>query len=398
MIPAPIPFNQKPLLQEQQQYIVWLEAEVARLRREAQAYKDQLEALRSEQRREQDEQLLEDLQKEADALAAKDAKNKEFAEWAFPMLAAAEEQKPRRKNMLYNLDVIIRIPGIEQFKVRAILDTGATLSVIREDAVPPQALEENSYTVSFSGINSTQTTRMRLKNGTMEIGGSIFRIPYVYSFPFKLGEDIQFILGNNFIRAMHGGIRIEGDTVTIYKNVTSIQTKQTVSILRGEIEDDFNYEVYQYLGAIESMDEAMNKRFINKFTALINRLKDQGYIGEDPLKHWVKNQVKCKLDIKNPDMIIEDEPLKHVTQYEELLYQDLTDMVRKTVENIKQLGEIQRTKLHYFINHATSDNWYSDCLSHVRGQVQATDIALRAAEHMEGCSENLIRVIKDLPL
>ncbi|CAL5354268.1 unnamed protein product [Camellia sinensis] len=43
---APIPYNQKPLLQEQQEYIRWCEAEMKRLREEAIQYKTELEELK----------------------------------------------------------------------------------------------------------------------------------------------------------------------------------------------------------------------------------------------------------------------------------------------------------------------------------------------------------------
>lgn len=44
---------------------------------------------------------------------------------------------------------------------------------------------------------------------------------------------------------------------------------------------------------------------------LLKELKEQSYIGDNPLKHWSKNKVICQLDIKNPDFIIEDRPLKN---------------------------------------------------------------------------------------
>lgn len=45
------------------------------------------------------------------------------------------------KNMLYNMHVEFEIYGIPRFKVRAILDTGATTCCIDKDSVPAEALE-----------------------------------------------------------------------------------------------------------------------------------------------------------------------------------------------------------------------------------------------------------------
>ncbi|GKD59671.1 hypothetical protein Tco_1297180 [Tanacetum coccineum] len=44
----------------------------------------------------------------------------------------------------------------------------------------------------------------------------------------------------------------------------------------------------------------------NLIQPVIERLKHQGYIGEEPLKHWKKNGKLCKIDIINPDITIED--------------------------------------------------------------------------------------------
>ena len=63
----------------------------------------------------------------------------------------------------------------------------------------------------------------------MTIGNNTFRIPYTYAFTMKLGDDIQMIIGCNFIRAMQGGVRIEGNTVTFYKNLTTINTLPYIS-------------------------------------------------------------------------------------------------------------------------------------------------------------------------
>ncbi|XP_028075598.1 uncharacterized protein LOC114277843 [Camellia sinensis] len=54
----PIPYNQKPLLQEQQEYIRWCEAEMKRLREEALHYKNELEELKLQIQLEKDEKEL----------------------------------------------------------------------------------------------------------------------------------------------------------------------------------------------------------------------------------------------------------------------------------------------------------------------------------------------------
>ncbi|GJT19075.1 Orf y [Tanacetum coccineum] len=67
------------------------------------------------------------------------------------------------------------------------------------------------------------------------------------------------------------------------------------------------------------------------------RLKHQGYIGEEPLKHWKKNGELCKLDIINPDIAIEDRPLKHVTP-------TMEDSFKKHVDSLLKIGAICPSK------------------------------------------------------
>ncbi|XP_042375935.1 uncharacterized protein LOC121969765 isoform X1 [Zingiber officinale] len=153
--------------------------------------------------------------------------------------AVAATSSPRLvKNMLYNLTIEIEIPGIQKFKLKAILDTEATTCCVDQRSVPKEALERNTFVVSFSRIDSQQTANMKLKNGRMIIGDNTFHVPYTYSFPMVLGDNIQFIIGCNFIRAMQGGLRIEGNTVTFYKNLTTINTLSSVHAAIEELEMD----------------------------------------------------------------------------------------------------------------------------------------------------------------
>nr|GFC11873.1 ORFIII-like polyprotein [Tanacetum cinerariifolium] len=74
-----------------------------------------------------------------------------------------------------------------------------------------------------------------------------------------------------------------------------------------------------------------SKAFLEQFKPVIERLKHLGYIGEEPLKHWKKNGELCKLDIINPDVTIEDRPLKHVTPAME-------DTFKKHVDRFHQVA------------------------------------------------------------
>ncbi|KAK8502255.1 hypothetical protein V6N13_103603 [Hibiscus sabdariffa] len=80
-----------------------------------------------------------------------------------------------------------------------------------------------------------------------------------------------------------------------------------------------------------------NQKFEKAYQRLIIELKDQGYIGDDPLRHWAKNDIVCKLDIINPDIFIQDNPQKKVTPTEQ-------DSFRNHVEQLLKLKVIRPNK------------------------------------------------------
>ncbi|GJT19819.1 Orf y [Tanacetum coccineum] len=154
-------------------------------------------------------------------------------------------------NQLYNVKVEFDIPNCIAFGTTAIIDTGASTCCINKKIIPKEALEP-----------LTQI----------------------------LQQSIEMLIGANFLRSMKGGIRIEGDEITIYKKVTKIKTSNQTEI--AEIAE---------------------------------------------LEHWKKNGELCKLDIINPDITIEDRPLKHVTPAME-------DSFRKHVDSLLKIGAIRPSK------------------------------------------------------
>ncbi|GMN75658.1 hypothetical protein TIFTF001_056865, partial [Ficus carica] len=268
--PPPTPMNPRKLILEQQNHIQWCEVEIERLQKEVEYYKTLYQnALRTTG-------ITEELKGDYEELVKEDNRRKERSKgiviqepeqanflWNEQVNKVAAEEKPRKlvKNMLYNFEVEMDIPGVRRFVVRAILDTGATTCCVDQNSIPQEALEENTYLVRFSGVNSTMTANKKLKGGRMYIGKNVFRIPYTYSFPIKMEDGVQMIVGCNFIRAMYGGVRIEGNTVTFYKNLTVRES------------------VYINIGT-------SRETFLKKFEPLIKELKEGGFIGENPLKHW----------------------------------------------------------------------------------------------------------------
>ncbi|CAL5349298.1 unnamed protein product [Camellia sinensis] len=147
------------------------------------------------------------------------------------------------------------------------------------------------------------------------------------------------IIGCNFIRAMYGGVRIEGDNVTFYKNVITIQTRQSVNLLEElEEEEDFTVDHY-YEPSMEWLFHSthINPHFEQQFEELMMQLKTCGIIGDDPMKYWSHNQITCKLDLKNPDFTINDRPMKHITPA-------MKESFKKHIDQLLQLKVIRPSK------------------------------------------------------
>nr|GEW80664.1 pre-mRNA-splicing factor ATP-dependent RNA helicase DEAH7 [Tanacetum cinerariifolium] len=82
---------------------------------------------------------------------------------------AAEDQgetKPKvRKvvNQLYNVTVEFDIPNCPFFKIKAIIDTGASSCFINKEVVPEEALELLMYSINVNGLNSQQPAKHKIR-------------------------------------------------------------------------------------------------------------------------------------------------------------------------------------------------------------------------------------------
>nr|GEY21469.1 retrotransposon protein, putative, Ty3-gypsy subclass [Tanacetum cinerariifolium] len=97
---------------------------------------------------------------------------------------------------------------------------------------------------------------------------------------------------------------------------------------------EVNEEEFLKINKSIYFNQELSKAFLEQFKPVIERLKHQGYIGEEPLKHWKKNGEFCKLDIINTDITIEDRPLKHATPAME-------DSFKRHVDSLLKIGAIR---------------------------------------------------------
>ncbi|GKA40520.1 Orf y [Tanacetum coccineum] len=185
-------------------------------------------------------------------------------------------------NQLYNVNVELEITNCPMFGTTAIIDTGAPACCINKKIIPEDALEPLTHTVFFNDLNLRQQATHRINQGSLLIEGNKFKIPLIYAFDMNDSNGIEMLIGANFLRLMKGGIRIEGDEITIYKTVTRIKTSNQTEVAEVAI-------------------------------------------------------TELKLDIINSDITIEDRPLKHVTPAME-------DSFKKHVDSLLKIGTIRPSK------------------------------------------------------
>nr|GEU79030.1 ORFIII-like polyprotein [Tanacetum cinerariifolium] len=212
-------------------------------------------------------------------------------------------------NQLYNVKVDFEIPSCPMFRTTAIIDTGASSCCINKKVIPEEALEPLTQIVLFNGLNSRQQTTHRIKQGSFLTERNKFKIPLIYAFDMRDNNGIKMLIGANFLRSIKGGIRIEGDEITIYKKVTKIKTSNLTEVA----------EIAEL--------EVSKEEFLE--------INESIYFNQEGSKK--KNGELCKLDIINSDITIKDRPLKHVTPAME-------DSFKKHVDSLLEIGAIRLSK------------------------------------------------------
>ncbi|ATZ69530.1 ORF3 polyprotein [Cacao bacilliform Sri Lanka virus] len=315
------------LLQELLIHVDYLQGEVDRLKEEVAYWKDKAQKEDPVQFYEAFEEFLqqEKARKGKGISMEEPQESMKLLEEAFKI----QERGPRKIiNRLYNLRVEFNVPGVALFNLNGILDTGATSCCCNLQAIPKEALEQLNYKVNFKGVNSQQDACKRIKNGEMKIGENRFRIPLIYALDMNQQDGIQLLIGCNFIRSMQGGLRIEGNTITFYKNVTTIETSQSTEIIQlNEVTEEY----FLIKEMVHYNEGKTLEAFRMKFGGILESLAKEGFVGLNPLQHWAKNGIKCKLDIINPSLTIQDKPLKHVTPA----------MIQSFQKHIKELLDLQ---------------------------------------------------------
>nr|GEV01958.1 RNA-directed DNA polymerase [Tanacetum cinerariifolium] len=133
-------------------------------------------------------------------------------------------------NQLYNVKVEFEISSCLMSGTTTTIDTGASACGINKKVISEEALEAVTQSVFFNSLNSRQQATHKINQGSFLIEGNKFKIPLIYAFHMRDNNDNKMLIGANFLRSMKGGIRIEGDEMTIYKKVTRIKTSNETKI------------------------------------------------------------------------------------------------------------------------------------------------------------------------
>nr|AFO11495.1 polyprotein [Sugarcane bacilliform virus] len=228
------------------------------------------------------------------------------------------------KDQMFRFPVVIEVPEVGKVQLTALLDTGATRSCINKPFIEDKMLQDTAFKVRISGVNSVTYLDKQVKDGAkLWAGSSWFRLPLTYVGDMHMGEKhkanrMQFsaILS----RRSQTGRR----TVTFYKYISSIQANE---FLQAEAEE---------MNIATSEGGFIDRPFMSKNKKLIEEMKEQGYMGEDTLKHWEKNKVKCKIELINPDLIIKDKPITMLTI-------QTKEAMRKHVDALLARGVIRKS-------------------------------------------------------
>ncbi|GKC62393.1 RNA-directed DNA polymerase [Tanacetum coccineum] len=148
-------------------------------------------------------------------------------------------------------------------------------------------MEPLTQTVVFNGLNSSQQATHKIKQGYFLIEESKFKIPLIYAFDMRTSNGIEMLIGANFLRSMKGGIRIEGDEITIYKKVTKIKTSNQTEVA-GIAELEVDEEEFLEINESIYFNQEGSRAFQEQFKPVIDRLKQQDTEEKNPNteKEW----------------------------------------------------------------------------------------------------------------
>jgi len=236
------------------------------------------------------------------------------------------------ENKLLNLSVILSVEdnqgNIKDTAITAILDTGATKCFIQKGTLPEKYLCQGKK-IYLTGLGGDKDTCLKLRKSFVTFNKERYLLPDTYEIQFGNPDrkgSFQLIIGMNFVYSFHGGIQIESGTIKLYKKADIIQTTPyavlTSEVLQATLELDENM--------FESMFHSIGKltEFENQVIPILNRLESLQHIGDNPIKHWEKNNILCKLDIINPDLTIQDKPIIPSPQQKDWFEEQIQKLVK----------------------------------------------------------------------
>ena len=295
----------------------------------------------------------------------------------------------QKNSSLITINCELELSKENRIQTVAMIDTGSTKSVIREELVPTQFRQKLVKPVKVSQFD-TRTIYLThcLNNIPIRIERQQFTLPLTFISPVG---SYKFILGLNFIKSLQGFLYTPPDITFFKKGITTtdqsnlIEAYNSISIEESshkeEILDEQNsidyddtiFELeYPTIGELPTLEIIQLER-PKSLEELLQLAEQTRIIGEDPQLHWNKNKILAKLDIINPDLTIKTADmasnLVDKQEFEQQIKQLLNLKVirpsksrhRSATFIVRKHSEVKRGKARIVYNYRRlNDNTYED--------------------------------------
>ncbi|CAL8993865.1 unnamed protein product [Prunus brigantina] len=306
----------------------------------------------------------------------------------------------QKTSSLITINCELELSKENKIQTTAMIDTGSTKNVIKEELVPEQFRQKLARPVRIIQFDTRPVYLTHcINNIPIRIERQQFNLPLTFISPVG---SYPFILGLNFLKSLQGGFLYTPPDITFFKkgitttdqsnilesyNSVNIEEQnfkynmeELEELSKEKIDEQNNLEYddiifdheYPLIGNLEPLEIMQIDRPKN-LEELLQLAEQTRIIGEDPQLHWNKNKILAKLDIINPDLTIKtaDMPcnLLDKQEFEQQIKELLNLKVirpsksrhRSAASVVRKHSELKRGKARIVYNYRRlNDNTYED--------------------------------------
>ena len=178
--------------------------------------------------------------------------------------------------------------GYKPYSLCILIDTGATISSCKWNAIPKEKWTLMKHPILVTGIDGNHTSiQFKAKDVAVWLGDSKFIIPKILCFPYMHGD---FLLGNNFIHKylpMH-----------IYEKSISLSIKNT--LVNIDLLTQHKYVCDKEFAPVPRGEITPIIKVIDESHWIYKILEEN--FSEDPLKLWSRSPRYCTLKLRDPNV------------------------------------------------------------------------------------------------